>query len=78
MGYLSEKAGAVTLKNSAYVVIAFLVGFYGGIFGAGILLLLLALLQPRMESIVHARTNALLLELLLGVTAVVIRLPRLH
>jgi len=50
--------------------VTFLVGFYGGIFGAGIMLLLLSLLRLRYTSLVDARANALLLELLVSTVAV--------
>jgi len=70
--FLSEKAHTITIKDSAYFVVAFIVGFYGGIFGAGILLLLLALLQLRLGSLVNARTNAILLEMCLSLIAVAV------
>ena len=66
-----EYGGKIPLPKSLFIVIAFLVGFYGGIFGAGIMLLLLSLLKVRLGALVDARANALLLELLLSLTAVI-------
>lgn len=67
---LSEYSKRIRLSERFFFLGSLLIGFYGGIFGAGILLLIIALLQVRMTSIVYARTNALMLEMLLGVGAV--------
>jgi uncharacterized protein len=71
LGFLVHEYGKrLRLPYSLYWVVVFLVGFYGGIFGAGIMLLLLALLQLRELPLVDARANALLLELLVSAVAV--------
>lgn len=60
----------IAIHKSVYWVALFLVGFYGGVFGAGILLLVLALVTMQYRNLVDARTNALLLELLVSAIAV--------
>jgi len=71
LGLLVHEYGK-KLKLPPYLFwgVTFLVGFYGGIFGAGIMLLLLSLLQLRYTSVTDARANALLLELLVSTVAV--------
>lgn len=72
IGFLvHEYSRKLRVSTKLFWPIAFFVGFYGGIFGAGIMLLLLTLMQLRNIAILDARTNALLLELLLSLVAVV-------
>jgi uncharacterized membrane protein YfcA len=66
-----EYGKKIHLPNHLFWPVAFAVGYYGGIFGAGIMLLILSLLRLRQKDVVDARANALLLELLLSVMAVV-------
>lgn len=65
-----EYSKKLQLTRNVYWGVVFLIGVYGGLFGAGIMLLILALLGLRHVDLVDARANALLLELLLGITAV--------
>ncbi len=67
---IHEYGHRLKLPPYLFWLVTFLVGFYGGIFGAGIMLLILSLLQLRDTSLVDARANALLLELLLSTVAV--------
>ena len=70
---LSERAKFIKISRRSFWVGAFLVGFYGGIFGAGIFLVIIALLQLKNNNmdLIEARTNALFYEMLLSAVAVV-------
>ncbi len=72
LGLLVHEYGKrLRLPNYLFWGVAFLIGFYGGIFGAGIMLLILSLLSLNETTLVDARVNALLLELLVSAVAVV-------
>jgi uncharacterized membrane protein YfcA len=72
VGWLvSERAGKITLSKNLYWLAACTIGVYGGILGAGIMLLIVALLQLRHE-LVHARANAVALELSVSAVAVLV------
>ncbi len=67
---IHEYGKKLKLPDYLFWVIAFLIGFYGGIFGAGIMLLIVLLLRLRDTTAIDARANALLLEMLLSFVAV--------
>lgn len=69
---VSENAKRITIPEAGFWIGAFLVGVYGGILGAGIMLLVLALLQIHYMEITAARANALMLEMCLSAIAVVV------
>ena len=69
---LSEFANRFTPTPKFLFPTAVLIGVYGGIFGAGIMLLLLALLQLRFNNSANARLNALTLEMCVSLIAVAV------
>lgn len=69
---IHEFGRRLKITSQLFWLIAFGVGFYGGIFGAGIMLLILSLLNLRYASLVEARAGALLLEMLLSIVAVAV------
>jgi uncharacterized protein len=68
---VTEYGHKLKLPPYLWWIATFIVGVYGGIFGAGIMLLILALLRLKTSTTVDARTNALLLELLVSAVGVV-------
>lgn len=63
------------IPSKAIILVALVVGFYGGIIGAGIFLLVIALLRlhyPRDDQITTVRADGLLLEGLLNIGAIAV------
>lgn len=72
IGWLVQEFGnRLRVSRSLLFVITFVIGVYGGIFGAGIMLLIMGLLALTHQSLGDARASALLLELLVSAVAVV-------
>jgi len=69
---LSEYAGNIKISQRLFWITAFIIGVYGGIFGAGILLLIIALMQLKAPGIVNARFTALTLEMAISAISVAI------
>lgn len=69
--FISERATHLNIPTSVTWLIALGIGFYGGVLGAGIMLLLVALLQTKYELLV-ARANAVALELAISCVAVLV------
>lgn len=69
---ISEHSKFLTIPKQLFWVTAFITGIYGGIIGAGIMLLIIALLQLRYQHLVSARANAVALELSVSIVAVLI------
>lgn len=72
IGLIVQEFGKyLTVPRPLLVIITIAIGVYGGIFGAGIMLLILSLLRLTHQSIADARVNALMLEMLVSAVAVV-------
>ncbi len=70
-GLIANEFGEkLSLPKPLLAVAALAIGVYGGIFGAGIMLLILSLLKLNQKDTVDARANALLLEMILSAVAV--------
>lgn len=69
---VSEFASLIKIPKQLFWVTAFVTGIYGGILGAGIMLLIIALLQLKYDHLISARANAVVLELCISVVAVLI------
>jgi len=69
---VNEVTSHLRLGNRSFYICAFIVGIYGGILGAGIMLLILTLVHLRSTELSRARANAICLELILSLVAVLV------